>query len=317
MHHNPKLILFISALFLHLMLVPALAHAEFDRAAIRQAIIEKRLANRDSADAKSATRFSALEEKPSQRPEEIDERYDGRSFKLYLPKKLEPIGERAMVVVLHGGGANASFMQATLDMNAVAERHGFVVAYLNGTRAAPMLPSKMRSWNAGGGCCGKAYEDQVDDVGYITGAVGYLAKKYGVDAQRVYALGHSNGAIMAQRMVCTTDVFQAAVPISGTLASDISACPKASGKRLLAIHGQNDENVPIIGGVGTKGPNKAKQVNYRAEASAKELFERAGASYTIDIVKDTDHSLQHLDTAIRARDGYGISEKAVRFFWVD
>lgn len=281
---------------------------------LREALIARRAASSVTEDSGKPSRREMLEEKPSSRPEEVDTEYDGRVVKLYVPKNLPPMGQRAMVAIFHGGGANGSFMQASLQMNLVADKYGFVVAYLNGTKAASMLPSRMRSWNAGD-CCGKAHEDQVDDVTYITNAINHLNKTYGIDPSRVYAIGHSNGSMMSQLLACTTTLFPASVAISGPLSSEVTSCPGAKSKRVLAIHGRYDENVPLEGGKGTKGPNKVKQdVNFRAEASAKEIYERSGASFTLDVVEDTDHSLQNLDAAVAKRDGYGISEKAARFF---
>lgn len=282
---------------------------------VRDAWIAKRMASSISENTRSTpSRRSLLEEKSSSRSEEIDDEHDGRAIKLYVPKSLPPVGQRAMVTVYHGGGANGSYMQAVLNMDVVADRYGFVVAYLNGTKAAKLLPSRMRSWNAGD-CCGLAAEIKVDDVGYITNAIAYLSQKYGIDPRRIYAIGHSNGSLVSQLMACTTSLFQASVAISGPLSSVVASCPAAHGKRILAIHGVLDENVPISGGRGTKGPNKVRHdVIFRSEASAKEIYERSGAIFTLDAVEETDHSLQNLDEAITKRDGAGISEKAARFF---
>ena len=222
-----------------------------------------------------------------------------------------------MLVALHGGGGNARFMKEHLNIDAVAEKDEFIVAYLNGSPAMRVMTNRMFAWNSGNGCCGQAAETNADDVGYIHDAVAYLAQKYGVDPQRIYVTGHSNGAMMAQKMLCMTDVFTAGVTMSGPLANDVTQCPAAKGRRILAIHGAADENVPLAGGIGTKGPQKAKEIPYRSEASAKALFEQSGASYTLEVVPDTDHALEHLDAAITKTQGVSIAQKIAKFLGLD
>ena len=246
-----------------------------------------------------------------------DESFEGRDIIMTLPQKLPPVGSRALLVVLHGGGGNASFMQSHFDMSDTATKDGFVVAYLSGTPAARVLSKRMLAWNSGNGCCGKPADDNVDDVGYITGAVAYLSNKYGIDPKRTYVTGHSNGAMMAQLMLCTTNVFAAGVTMSGPVNGAVTECPAAKGKRILAIHGALDENVPIAGGVGTKGPQKAKNIPYRSEASAKALFEQSGASYTIEVVPGVDHSLEHQADAIKSAQGVSLEDKIAKFLGLE
>jgi poly(3-hydroxybutyrate) depolymerase len=66
-------------------------------------------------------------------------------------------------------------------MDGVAEKNGFIVAYLNGTPVTRMYGADKLGWNAGGGCGGVPAENDVDDVGYLTSAVHHLVAKYGVE----------------------------------------------------------------------------------------------------------------------------------------
>jgi len=188
----------------------------------------------------------------------IVETYGGRQMIVHVPPRLPPTGSRALVVVLHGGLGNADRIanrqsESALNMDAVADANGFIVVYLNGTPVTRRLGNQFLGWNAGGGCCGVPAQDHVDDVGYIQGAVGDLAQRYGIDRSRVFGIGHSNGAMMTQRLVCETHLYAAAVAISGPLNLDVDTCPAARGARILALHGADDQNVPVAGGVGTKG----------------------------------------------------------------
>ena len=246
----------------------------------------------------------------------ITDHQGGRDMFVYVPATLPAAGARALVIVLHGGLGNAARIvgrqsESGLNLDTEADKDGFVVAYLNGTPVTRM-GGQMLGWNAGGGCCGQSAANNIDDDGYIAGAVAYLAQKYGVDPHRVFGIGHSNGAMMAQRLVCETHVLAAAVAISGPLNLDTDHCPDAEGARILAIHGADDRNVPLGGGrgIGVAG------VPFSSEARAKQVMTASGASYTLDIVPGADHKLENIETALQQTEGVTIAEKAARFFGI-
>jgi polyhydroxybutyrate depolymerase len=246
----------------------------------------------------------------------ITEAFGGRDMLVFVPSRLPPKGSRALVVVLHGGLGNAQRIasgqfESGLNMNAVAEKDGFIVAYLNGTPVTRYFGPRMLGWNAGGGCCGLSAENQIDDVGYIEGAVANLEARYGVDPARVFGMGHSNGAMMTQRLMCETRLYAAAVAISGPLNLPATACPDARGKRILAIHGADDRNVPIAGGEGTEGFSRTP---YSSEDRSSQTFIASGAAYTLEIVPGADHKLDNIEAVIEQTDGVSIAEKAARFF---
>jgi polyhydroxybutyrate depolymerase len=245
-----------------------------------------------------------------------EDSYGGRSMIVFVPTRLPAAGARALVVVLHGGMGNASRIayarsEPGLNLDAPAETNGFLVAYLNGTPVTRRFGSEVLGWNAGGGCCGVPAESNVDDVGYIRGAVAYLIGKYGVDRNRVFGMGHSNGAMMTQRLMCETNLYAAAVCVSGPLNLKVSSCPAARGKRILAIHGEQDENVPIAGGRGTKGISNAV---YNSEQYSQRVFTDSGARYDVDVVKGADHAVTNIDAALQQTEAQTIANKAVAFF---
>ncbi len=220
---------------------------------------------------------------------------------------------RALVVVLHGGMGNANHIHGTIGkvMNDAADEGGFIVAYLNGSGATRLGENGHNAWNAGGGCCGQPFKNNVDDIGYITRAIDYLAAKYSIDKKQVFGMGHSNGAIMTQTLMCKTDLFQAAIPISGPLQIDAQSCPRAYHKRVLAIHGVLDENVPIGGGNGTKG---VTNIEYKSQSYSKGAFEESSAVYTIDAVEGADHSLANIRDIMFKRDERTLGQSAALFF---
>lgn len=242
--------------------------------------------------------------------------YEGRSLIVYVPAKLPSRGTRSLVVVLHGGLGNAQRIESGqsesgLNMDAVAEKAGFIVVYLNGTPVTRRFGADKLGWNAGGGCCGRPADNNVDDVRYIRSVVAHLAPQYGIDQSRIYGLGHSNGGMMTQRVMCETGLYAAAISISGPLNLESANCSAARGKRILAIHGAEDANVPVAGGRGTQGISQAV---YNSEERARQTFLSSGASYDLQVVKGADHRLDHIEQAIQQAEGQSIAEKAARFF---
>ena len=243
----------------------------------------------------------------------VPEVFSGRMAYIYTPANLPAVGSRALVVVLHGGLGNAERLasariESALNMNAVAEQGGFVVAYLSGTPVARMLGPDKLGWNAGA-CCGQPAENKVDDVTYLRSAVGEIAAKYGVDPARIFGVGHSNGAMLTQRMVCETTLYAAAVAVSGGLESGASHCPAAHGKRIMAIHGADDTNVPITGGRG-KG---LARVDFASQANTAKVWQDSGALYDFRIVAGADHSVQSISRQLLRAESQNLAQTMARF----
>lgn len=245
-----------------------------------------------------------------------EEVFQGRSLIVYVPAQLPAPGSRALVVVLHGALGNAQRIESGgsahgLNLDAVAQRAGFLVGYLNGTPVTRRLGVDKLGWNAGGGCCGVPAQNNVDDVGYVESAVADLIRRYGVDRNRVYGIGHSNGAMMVQRLMCETGIFAATVAISGPLNVDAANCAAARGKKILAIHGAEDATVPIAGGRGAQGISATV---YNSEERTRRSFENSGAQFDLLVLPGADHRLDGIQQAIEHTEGRSIAEKAAQFF---
>ncbi len=153
-----------------------------------------------------------------------------REYRLYTPAG---VSERApLVVMLHGGFGSAAQAQRAYGWDSLADQEGFLVAYPDGLN---------RAWNVGGGCCGRPGRDGVDEVAFLEAMV---AAVKGVQSQRVYATGMSNGAMMAYRLGCDSRVFAAIGPVAGTL---LGSCPQPAAIPVMHVHGLNDANVRFDG----------------------------------------------------------------------
>lgn len=212
---------------------------------------------------------------------------NGREFIVYIPQKTPPAGQRTALIALHGGFGHAAHLQNYAGLDAVADHYGALVVYIDGTKVAGALPDKFKGWNAGG-CCGQPETKKIDDIGLITSVIENLKTQYGVDPRRIYGTGHSNGAMMTQRIMCETNLYQSAVTYAGTLQMDLKSCPNAQGKIITNIHGSEDENLPVNGGHTKKGINK--KTNYKSQANTKSVFEASGAQYNLILLQGADHS---------------------------
>jgi polyhydroxybutyrate depolymerase len=169
-----------------------------------------------------------------------------RSFLLYSPPELTAAQRAPLVLVFHGGGGNAQSMFRKTGMHRVARRFGFHVVYPDGTG----LGRRRLNWNAGSTPPqGYAEEHDVDDVGFIDTLLTALERDIGHDPDRVYATGISKGGMLAYRLACEMpERFAAIAPVAATLTC--SGCAPRLPVAVLHIHGERDENVPLLGGKG-------------------------------------------------------------------
>lgn len=168
-----------------------------------------------------------------------------RSYRVDVPDGQNTRGA-PLLVALHGGGGNADTMARQSGLSAQAAGKGFVVAYPNGSGRRQR--ARLRTWNAGGKCCGYAYDQAVDDVGFLRALIAEVTATYGTDPRRVYLTGMSNGAMMAYRMACeAADLVAGIAPVAGALHVP---CSPSRPVALIAFHGTADHNVPYAGGQG-------------------------------------------------------------------
>lgn len=172
-----------------------------------------------------------------------------RSYRLYVPRSLPRDRAVPLLVALHGGFGSGEQFEANSGFDALADSHRFIVAYPDGTpiRSRGAL-SDARVWN-GGRCCGPAARDQVDDVGFISQVIDEISDRYAIDDRRVYAAGHSNGAIMSYRLACELSEKIVAIGVqAGSLEVDV--CSPTQPVSVMHVHGTADRNLPIEGGAG-------------------------------------------------------------------
>lgn len=171
-----------------------------------------------------------------------------RTAHVYVPAGLATDQRVPLLVALHGGTGWGKQFEHTSGYDRLADVHGFIVVYPDGIGIGPNA-DQLRTWN-GGVCCGPAARQGVDDVAFLKQLVTAISADHRIDNNRVVATGHSNGMIMAYRLLCeAADVFVAAAGQAGTLGVD--DCHPSQPVSLRHIHGSADANLPIDGGRGS------------------------------------------------------------------
>ncbi len=190
-----------------------------------------------------------------------------RTYQLYVPTSL-PAGQAVpLLLAFHGGSGWSTQFETQSGFDGVAEANGFLVAYPDGIRI-PLSP-KSQVWNAGA-CCGAAAQDRdnVDDVAFSAAVIDQVEAAHDVDKTRVYAAGHSNGAMMSIRLACELSDKIVAIGVqSGT--REVDQCHPSQKVSVLEIHGTADRNVPIGGG---QGDNSISRVDYRPPLETMQTF---------------------------------------------
>lgn len=213
---------------------------------------------------------------------------DQRTYRLHLPGGFSQDASYPLVVVLHGGAGSAKNIEDTTRFTDKSDEEGFIVVYPNGSK-----DGKRRllggTWNAYH-CCSYAYENNVDDVGFIRTLIDTLKARYNIDGGRIYVAGFSNGGMMAYRLVEELPgTFAAGAFVSASIggtdgvnSSEIKRITSVDPPVSVAIfHGRQDDNVKYDGGI-SEGLSEA-----RIDLSVQDAVDFWAANNRCDTVPGT------------------------------
>ena len=179
-----------------------------------------------------------------------------RSYRVYIPSGYDGLNRLPLVVVIHGAFDTAKGMEKFSGFSHLANRENFIVLYPEGIGIFGYL----QHWNAGH-CCGKAANDEIDDVGYLADAIEDVCNHLVIDRNRIYMVGFSNGGMMTYRFAAEhTEMLAAAAPIAASIggrpnpgASEWCIPKPKKSLPILVIHGLEDADIPFDGAMSMRG----------------------------------------------------------------
>ena len=160
--------------------------------------------------------------------------------------------------MLHSASTSGAHQEKYMKLAPVAKKLGMIYIAPDGT----VGKDGRRVWNAAKACCQKPGTD-VDDIAYLNSLIDEIDAKHPVDRDRIYFVGHSNGAFMSLAYACKTGKVAGVVSLAGAMDID-SECTSANPFALLHIHGVADPTIKIDGGT----------LNFHQYTSAVETLDR-------------------------------------------
>lgn len=175
-----------------------------------------------------------------------------RSYVTFLPA--HPAAPRIPeLIVLHG-------IAVTPDQEAV--RDGLLVLADLGQAVLVYPTGYLESWN-GGSCCGSAYDDHVDDVGFVAALLQQAAADPSVDG--VYLAGYSDGGKAAYRVACADPTLMTALIVVSAVPG--APCQAGAPVTLLQVATATDPRVSYNASSPVHVTNGYRETNVTAQVA--------------------------------------------------
>ncbi len=174
-----------------------------------------------------------------------------RNYYIHVPPAYDGRRPLPLLIVIHGAFDTATGIEKESGFSELADREGFLVLYPSGIGMMGLL----QHWNAGH-CCGKAAEDQIDDVGYLNASIDAASSRLAIDPDRIYMVGFSNGGMLTYRFCAESgNRLAGAAVLAGAIGSRVGDAPptwtmpeSSPPIPMLIMHGLQDMHVPFNGG---------------------------------------------------------------------
>jgi polyhydroxybutyrate depolymerase len=215
----------------------------------------------------------------------------GNQKRTYNLQRAKEAGKHPLILLFHGNGGSADqvmgFGKTSSPLSeflAIGQRNNVVIAAANGLAGS----SGSRGWND---CRNDASTNpDSDDVAFVRALIDKLVATAGADAQRVYAVGMSNGSMFTLRLALEAgDRFAGFGMISGAFAAKNECVDAGVSQPIVLISGTADPIIPFAGGAVTNDQSGRGTVLSNS-ATVALLVARAGASATPQNLRfpDTD-----------------------------
>ncbi|WP_273566885.1 alpha/beta hydrolase family esterase [Maribacter halichondriae] len=170
--------------------------------------------------------------------------HDGveRTYHMYLPSNFDESNDTPLVFALHGGGGTGTNFEDDVSagtLTTAAESRGMILIMPNGID---------KRWNDGRPEI-FGNDSMYDDVGFIAAIIDDMIQNYGVDANRVYVTGISNGGLMSIRLAMDlSNKITAIAPVTAQITTAIQSKVPELPISIMIVNGEEDPLVPYNGG---------------------------------------------------------------------
>jgi polyhydroxybutyrate depolymerase len=179
--------------------------------------------------------------------------WDGqqRSYRLVIPSGYSSGDALPLVLNFHGLGSNGYEQQLYSGMDQVADTANFFVVYPHGIDNA---------WNVGW-----AFGSTADDIGFTNALIDTIYAAYGINLDRVYSTGMSNGGFFSYQLACELNSRIAKIAsVTGSMVdSQMSLCMPENPIPVMQIHGTADPVVNYNGSFGISIPIESLLTNWQ------------------------------------------------------
>ena len=162
-----------------------------------------------------------------------------REYVLYVPDSYDGSFSVPVVLNFHGFSGDAYQYVNEADMRILSESENFILIYPQGLD----LEGEPH-WNA----CpnGGDNKSDVDDFGFIETLIEEISFNYNIDLERIYAVGYSNGGMMAYGLANhKSELIAAVASVSGAMLDCTG--PASHPMPVIHLHGTDDLDLPYNG----------------------------------------------------------------------
>ena len=164
-----------------------------------------------------------------------------REYLLDVPDSYDSTGSALPLVLnFHGsGGCPDDYREAESDFRTLANTHNFLLVYPQGVLDFEGFPE----WRP---VADNGTNIQDNDFVFVEEIIADISREYNVDTESIYAIGLSNGGMMAYGLACRRgNLIAAAGIVSATMLTDI--CDQNAYTSIIHLHGSEDNIVPLEG----------------------------------------------------------------------
>jgi polyhydroxybutyrate depolymerase len=186
-----------------------------------------------------------------------------RFYILHVPRNYKKSNPAPLVIAMHGGGGNMKVQSQDKFYGLISksDEEGTLLVFPNGY--SKFESGALATWNAGE-CCGDARDNKSDDVNFIKVLIDKVSHQVSVKPGHVFAIGMSNGGMMAYRLACEVpELFKGIASVTGT--DNTLVCDPKKAVSVLHIHARDDKHVLFEGGAGENAfRDRSKVTNFKS-----------------------------------------------------